>query len=224
MGNEVTRKKRKKALIAAGACALAVLLLSGLAFLAAPRVIVKDGDLAYFRARIVALSGNTVLLIRNNRRHDSRKGAFEDRDSAYLPSVRALDSIAQIEVLPDEDGEDLVGGISAARPVHLGNFRIDAAGNEGFLYLRAKERVPFGSIRFPGWGNGAFEPLKGLRIAGDRIRFIRSVTTPEEMRKTGAQAAFVQEYFGAYREGGNVIEGHYRVRGRLKSWYAYRAR
>jgi hypothetical protein len=224
METEVTRKKRKKALIAAGACVFALLLLSGLAFMAAPRVIVKDGDLSHFRARIIALSGNAVLLIRNSRRHDSRKGAFEDRDSAYLPSVRALDSIAQIEVLPDEDGEDLVGGVSAARPIHLGNFRINAAGNEGFLYLRAKDGVPFGSIRFPGWGNGAFEPLKGVWIAEDRIRFIRSVTTAEEMRKTGAQAAFVQEYFGAYREGGNVIEGNYRVRGRLKSWYAFRAR
>lgn len=73
-------------------------------------------------------------------------------------------------------------------------------------------------------GEGRAEPLKGVYIRGNTIRFTRSITTPAERERTGSPSYFTQIYTGEYRDGGRVIQGRYMVGGSPRMWDAKKTR
>jgi hypothetical protein len=184
-------------------------------------VLVKDTDSRYFRAKALFIAGDVVFFLKDGTRYDTRAQAIETMDLRYRPAFALMKTISLIEILPDIEVPGPTEG-AAVPPMYLGNYRLNAAGNNGYLYLRYQNGAAYGSVRFPGWGKSPFEPLKRLYIAGGRIGFTRSITTRDELERAGTNIPFVQEYSGFYSRDGNIIHGHYRVGGSRKAWEAYK--
>ncbi|HXK66536.1 MAG TPA: hypothetical protein PK348_09735, partial [Spirochaetota bacterium] len=107
-------------------------------------------------------------------------------------------------------------------PQYLGVYHINASGHEGILVLQVKDGVLYGSVRFPNWANGVWEPLKGVNIKNNTLWFTRSVTNEQERIKTGAREYFTQQYVGTYKDNGKKIIGFYKLRGAKYLFEAYR--
>jgi hypothetical protein len=105
---------------------------------------------------------------------------------------------------------------------YIGEYQINAAGNNGFLFLYARGNNVYGTIRFPSWGKGIQEPLKNLRIANGSISFTRSAKSKEELSRLGITTPFSQDYTGSYLHSGKTIKGSYSVQGVKKNWEAER--
>ncbi|HSA15315.1 MAG TPA: hypothetical protein P5346_11300 [Spirochaetota bacterium] len=204
----------------------AIPLLIVLALLISPSysVLVLDADSHYYRARV-------LFMFRNHMACKKDEALFQSRDIALAHQMKdsgiALVSLADIkllEILPEElYGES--ESDEADLPVsHYGRFKINASGHIGYLYLSAGEKGVYGTIRFPDWGLGAYEKLKDIRIGKDTVSFTRSVTTPQEMRKTGAPVYFTQKYQGKYLLGGKIIKGQYRTAQGKFLWEAQRVK
>lgn len=203
-----------------GGLALAIVIVLVMTVSSRQKVLVKDMAGNYYRARSVIIVGPVVVYSRDPAGYPNRKAAIESASEERKLSVVSLKSIAFIEIMaaPDE-GE----GLAAWKPGlkdFIGDYVVNAAGNHGYLSLRASGGSVYGTIRFPGWGRGATEYLKGVRISGGTIYFIRSVTTPQEMKRLGASAYFTQQYTGEYFQSGRLIKGYYTVYGQRKQWEA----
>ncbi len=215
----------RKILKGVSATFLAIALCGALVCAQARRAVVLGADGKYFRARVAWAGAGLLVALRAPALFGDRAKALESDDAGSVPGVTLLKSVTLIEFLPDpvDAGKDDDAPVGEAVN-HFGQFTVNAAGNMGTLVIWAQDGAAYGTIRFPGWGRGVAEPLKGLALSGRSIRFVRSASTQEELRYVGAGAAYVQEYYGEYRAGGNEILGFYTVQGQRKQWEAYRAR
>jgi hypothetical protein len=216
------KQKIVKALPALVVLLMLILIIAALAA-SSYTVLVKDADSRYYRAKALFIAGDLVFFLKDGTSYDTRAQAIEAMDLRYRPAFTSMKAVSLIEIFPDFEAPGRTDG-AAVPPMYLGNYRINAAGNNGYLYLRHREGGAYGTVRFPGWGKSPFEPLKRLYIAGGRISFTRSITTRDEMDRAGTNVPFVQEYSGFYSRDGNIIHGHYRVGGSRKAWEAYKIR
>ena len=94
------------------------------------------------------------------------------------------------------------------------------SGYKGEIFIGVKDGVFYGTIKFYNWGNGAPQPLKNLKVNEDRVYFIRSITTKEEIVKYGGTDRFTQEFYGIFSKDRKIIRGYYRYAGTQDSWEA----
>lgn len=105
---------------------------------------------------------------------------------------------------------------------HTGLFDVSMSGYRGEIFIGVADGMFYGTIKFYNWGNGTPQPLKDLRVNEDRVYFIRSITTREEIEKYGGTATFSQEFYGIFSKDGKIIRGYYRYTGTQDSWEAVR--
>ncbi len=219
----VKKNDKRRTLWWTAAVILLLLLSAFLIFNQSFTVLVRDTESRYYRAKKVALFGNSMLCMREPGDYPNRGKAMAGGDVSYRLSLVSLKTVAFIEIIPlPDDTPQVDTGPLGFPPHYLGTYRVNAAGNDGSLFIGIKNGYVYGFIRFPDWGKGVAEPMKGLRISGKRIQFVRSITSPKELNHTGANTYFSQQYYGEFTADGRGIQGFYLVSGQKKSWEAYR--
>ncbi len=217
--------KKKIIISSAAACVLIIIAVHLLVFFnSSYTAIITNTDSKFYRARILFIAGDTMVCIKYSGEYDKRRSALDARESGFNLSVIPMSDVANIEVVPDFNVTVYAQDDGDIATKYLGKFKVDVAGNIGYLYLKKRDGRLQGTIRFPDWANGAYEPLKSLWISKGKIGFIRSVDTPREAKYVGVSTYFIQEYSGAYVRKGNMIEGTYISRGVKNQWRAYRLR
>jgi hypothetical protein len=93
---------------------------------------------------------------------------------------------------------------------------------KGELEIEVKDGRFYGTLKFYNRANDTAQPLKNLRINNDRIYFIRSITTKDELELYGDTAFFTQEFYGIFSSDGSLIRGYYRYPGARDNWEARR--
>ncbi len=220
-------KKRIMAIVfplAAGALAV-VAIICFLAVIARYDALVKDTDGNFYRARALVIAGDTFICSRDTLNYSTKQGALQGKDTERSLSLVSMKRVEYIEIIggKDEEGPAL-GAWQPSLKDYVGDYTVNAAGNRGYLSLRAGGGYLYGTIRFPDWGRGATEYLKNVGIANGRLYFTRSVTTQQELRRIGANAYFTQQYSGEYLRSGNLIRGFYIVNKERRQWEAYKNR
>jgi len=182
-------------------------------------VIIKDKDLNYFRAGNLFICGNTIICRRDPESAKDKSMLPEEDRSGYVFRLLSMDNIISIEILHGE--EQPVADTLAVNPRYLGRFKIKLQGHEGILTISVfKERI-YGTVKFPQWGKGAVENLKGVKVGSGEVRFIRSASTPAEIKRLGANYLFKQKFSGTYSSAGKVIKGFMtNDRGEQHEWEA----
>lgn len=217
-------KKRRISILTAGISMLVIALVLLAAF-SRHNVLIRDDAGSYFRARTFFIAGGLILCSRDRSGHAARAEALRsDRSDAGLTLI-SLKHVQLIE-LTDAHADDGTG-LSEWKPGlrdYIGDFQLNAAGNRGYLSIRASGGTVYGTVRFPDWGRGATEYLKSMAIVNGRISFIRSATTRQELSRLGASSSFIQVYSGEYLRSGSLIRGFYTVQGQRKAWEAVRTR
>jgi hypothetical protein len=203
-----------------GGMALAILVILVMTVSARQNVLVKDTDGNFYRARSLVVAGPAVLCSRDPADYTTRKAALESASEERRLSVVSMKRIYFIEVMAAADEGEGLGAWQPGLKDLIGDYVVNAAGNHGYLSLRASGRTVYGTVRFPDWGRGATEYLKGVSISGRKIYFTRSVTTAQELKRVGANAYFTQVYSGEYYQSGKLIKGYYTVQGQRKPWEA----
>ncbi|HNU91955.1 MAG TPA: hypothetical protein PKO25_08785 [Spirochaetota bacterium] len=217
-------KKRRGAMIVAPLASMVLIaLLAALVLLSNQRALVRGTDGAFYVARKIVIAGDRLFCLRSAESHSTRKAALDSRDEGSKPAMARLVEVAFIEIIPETPSasDEAAGAVPMA---YMGTYRINASGNPGYLTIGARNGALYGSVRFPEWGRGAVEPLKGLYIRGKFIGFTRSITTPAERERTGSHVYFTQVYTGEYRDNGRVIQGRYMVGGSPRMWHAEKTR
>lgn len=103
-----------------------------------------------------------------------------------------------------------------------GTFDVSMGQFKGELKIDVIDGRFHGTLKFYNWGNGIPQPLKNLRINNDRIYFVRSIRTKEELERYGGTAFFTQEFYGIFSGDGTLIRGYYRFLGAQDNWEARR--
>lgn len=103
---------------------------------------------------------------------------------------------------------------------HIGLFSVTMSGYQGEIFIGVSDGMFYGTIKFSNWGNGTPQPLKELKVNEDRVYFVRSITSREEIEKYGGTAMFTQEFYGIYSKDRKIIRGYYRYAGTQDSWEA----
>lgn len=103
---------------------------------------------------------------------------------------------------------------------HTGTYDFKMGAYKGEIFIGVADGAFYGTILFHNWGNGIPQPLKNLKVNEDRIYFIRSLTTREEIDKYGGTAVFTQEFYGIFSKDRKIIRGYYRYAGTQDSWEA----
>jgi len=196
-----------------------IIIITGL--MSSYETLIYDNESKYYKAKIILILNDYIVCVKESntftRRKNAIKSSGEDHDLAFIP----ITGIRNIEILQNTDPAAMVRDVPVK---YLGKFKADVSGNIGYLYisLNKKKKKLFGTIRFPEWANGSYEPLKNLWIAKGKIGFIRSVDSAREAKRVGTSSYFVQEFYGEYKRKGNAIEGYYMNRGEKNVWKAYR--
>jgi hypothetical protein len=152
--------------------------------------------------------------------HKWKKTALNDVDDDYSFTILTLDDVVDIHLIPmKEKNKAANNGVS---PFYVGNYTINAEGNNGYMYIRKKNGYVYGTIRFPKYANGVYEKMKYLVIKGNNISFTRSADTSAEVRYIGVSKRFKQQYRGVYKKGGWYITGTYKIPGSIRNWKAYK--
>ncbi len=214
MENKISLK-RTALVFAAGAVSILILLLIA-SFAPSRSAIVKTQSGEFFRANRFVFAGGYVIMTRSYPSHDSKKELIARNDIDYSLSAIGLEDISFIEYIDDEGDEEA----ASVPPQYLGNYHINVSAHRGTLSLWEKNGRIYGAVKFPNWAHGAVEYLKNVTIKGNSLYFKRSVSTPAELRKTGAGAYFVQHYNGKYSAGGKIIKGSYSKTGHRGVWEA----
>ncbi|MFH0974243.1 MAG: hypothetical protein V1874_00500 [Spirochaetota bacterium] len=184
-------------------------------------VLITNTNSKYYTAKHLLVIGEYAFCRKDSIEYTKRKEALAGIEHKYAYSFIPLREIAYMEIIPSGDNNgNVTGGTFESR--YLGKYKIDVSGNVGYLYLGIKNGKVTGSVRFPDWANGSFEPLKNPWINKGKIGFIRSVETLEELKKVGSHGYFTQEFHGEYKENGNVIHGYYLNRGANMMWRAFK--
>jgi hypothetical protein len=188
-------------------------------------VIVKETDGGYYRAHALFIAGNVLICSRDSLTFTSRNDAFQSKEENKNFSLISMKQVQFIEVFSrPEDSGPALGAWQPSLKDYIGDYTVNAAGNHGYLSLRASGGYLYGTIRFPEWGRGATEYLKYVSLINGKIYFTRSVTTPQELQRIGGNAYFVQQYSGEYLQSGNLIRGYYTIQGTRKTWEAIKNR
>ena len=103
---------------------------------------------------------------------------------------------------------------------HSGTFDIKMGDYKGEIFIGIADGSFYGTILFYNWGNGTPQPLRNLKVNDDRIYFIRSITSREEIERYGGTATFTQEFYGIFSKDREIIRGYYRYAGTQDSWEA----
>ncbi|MBP9042075.1 MAG: hypothetical protein KBG49_01150 [Spirochaetes bacterium] len=119
-------------------------------------------------------------------------------------------------------GNDINGSGISNPEYYTGSFEITMSGYKGEIFIGIKDGAFYGTIKFYNWGNGVPQPLKSLRVNEDKIYFIRSITTREELIKYGGTDFFTQEFYGIISKDRKIIRGYYRYAGTQDNWQAIR--
>ena len=186
-------------------------------------VLVKDREHGFYSARSLMILGDTMLCVKSDTLHRKRKEALNDNMKNTSFAAVDMGSVAFIEIIvrTDDDEETSDGTVP---PEFLGSYSIVAAAHRGYLYLWSRDGRVFGTIRFPNWARGKVEYLKGVRISGNNIRFVRSVTTRKEQIRIGSSTYFTQVYYGKYYSKGRLIKGYYTRDGHRGLWEAHKGK
>lgn len=187
---------------------LLALLIYGLSF--TQNVVIQDVTKQYYHASRLAVFGNVAIGFLSD-------SSLQNKDLDKLPHAFKIITTGTIATMYFNPFESVY-----VPPQYLGVYHINASGHEGILVLQVKDGVLNGSVRFPNWANGVWEPLKGVNIKNNTLWFTRSVTNEQERIKTGAREYFTQYYIGTYKDNGKKIIGFYKLRGAKYLFEAYR--
>ncbi len=184
-------------------------------------VLIKENNGSYYRAQALVVAGDALICRRDPGNFPTKKEAVESKETGRKLSYISMKQIETIQIMSPQ--EESGPSLQAWQPLlkdYVGDYTVNAAGNRGFMSLRAGGGGLYGTIRFPEWGRGTTEYLKNVRIVGGKIYFTRSATTPYEIKKLGTNKYFIQNYSGEYFRSGSYIRGTYSVQGEMKSWEA----
>jgi hypothetical protein len=187
-------------------------------------VLITTAGSKYFMAKYMLVSGNYLFCLKDTNEYNKRKDALSalaNINHKFIFAYILMSDVSYMEIVPGRE-ETGITGSGAVEIKYFGQYKIDVSGYVGFLFLGMKNGKVYGSLRFPEWGNGAFEPIKNPWISKGKIGFIRSVETREEARRVGSPGYFTQEFHGEYKDGGNVIQGFYLNRGANMMWRAFK--
>jgi hypothetical protein len=204
------------------------LALGAIAFMASSAkydVLIKETNGNYYRAQTLVVAGDALICRRDPSNFPAKKEAIDSKETGRRLSFISMKQIETIQIMSQQ--EENGPALQAWQPVlkdYVGDYTVNAAGNRGFMSLRAGGGGLYGTIRFPEWGRGTTEYLKNVRIIGGKIYFTRSATTQYEIKRLGTNKYFVQNYSGEYFRSGNYIRGTYAVQGEMKSWEAVKNR
>ena len=203
------KKKDRKKLIYCISLAAAVLIIFPciITILSSYTVIVEDRDGNFYKARNVFICGNTMLSMRDPESSAKKSDALKAEPDSYSLNCRSMLEIRNIEIIPGPDDDSETEG--AVDPKYLGRYNVIVQGHSGVLYLREKDEKLYGSMRFPKWGKGAVEYLRGVRISNGKIRFTRSANSSKEINRLGANYYFTHRFYGTYSKSGKKIEGYF---------------
>ncbi len=217
-------KKRRAFIIAATVTAAAIALVV-LAVFSRNDVLIRDDTGSYYRAQTRFMAGGLILCTRDRSGYATRAEALRGTSADTVLALVSVKHVQLIELIgvPDPEGPGLAEWSLGLKDC-VGDYQINAAGNRGYLAIRAYGGSIYGTVRFPEWGRGATEYLKYMTIANGRISFTRSVTTKQELSRLGAPSFFVQAYSGEFLRSGGLIRGFYTVQGQRKSWEAVKIR
>jgi hypothetical protein len=220
-------KKRIPAYLVPAAAGIIITLILFLVITASTsvEVLIKDREGRFFRARALFVAGSALVCRRDTTGFSSKKEALQNKDTGRSIALLSLKRIEFIEIIssPEDEGSAL-GAWQPSLKDFIGDYSMNAAGNRGYLSLRASGGYLYGTIRFPDWGRGATEYLKNVGIASGKLYFTRSATTRQELARLGATAYFTQYYSGEYLRSGNLIRGYYTVQGVRKPWEAVKTK
>lgn len=207
MENTNSQKKYRIALIILSALLLVLLLLPVIRTAFAPhRGLLLNIDGNYSIIKNMHLCGETLICRKSSFSSQKRDTALTDETGTFSLSIISLKTVKSIEFIQPAEEE---AGEAAGPDVLLGRFKINVQGHEGTLVLYEEEGKIHGTVRFPGWANGATEYLKNVKITDDKISFTRSATTVKEMRRLGANNLFTQRFSGTYSKSGKRIWGQF---------------
>jgi len=105
---------------------------------------------------------------------------------------------------------------------YTGTYRVSMSGYRGEIFIGISDGMFYGTIKFYNWGNGIPQPLKNLKVNEEKIYFVRSITSKEDVEKYGGTAMFSQEFYGIFSKDGKIVRGYYRYAGTQDSWEARR--
>jgi len=184
-------------------------------------VIIEDKDMNFYRAGNLFICGNTVICRMDPEPVKERVKLPEENRARFIFKTLSMQDIISIETVQAQQVE--TKGTLQVNREHLGRFKIHLQGYQGILVLGVSNERVYGTVRFPQWGKGAVETLKGVRISGGEVNFIRSASTEEEMKRLGANYLFKQKFSGSYSPSGKVIKGFMvNDRGERHEWDAAR--
>lgn len=201
------KKERKKLIyIISLIIAVFIVLPLSMTMFASYTAIVEDLDGNYYKAKNIFICGNILISRKNSESSVKKSEVLQAEPAAYSWSFRSMSEIRNIEIIPRPDDSETTGAVD---PMYLGRFDVVVQGHAGVLYLREKDDKLYGTIRFPKWGKGAVEYLRGVNIGNGRIQFSRSANAVKEINRLGANYYFTQKFYGTYSASGKKIEGHF---------------
>ncbi|MBP8082626.1 MAG: hypothetical protein KAZ87_05420 [Spirochaetes bacterium] len=160
----------------------------------------------------------------NSAGYQTKEAAIAGKNGHSFGIVN-IDNLLYVEFIHESSAEERVlpedQQVSIDFP-YAGKYKINANGNDGVLNIVKTEKGYYATIQFPNWGKASVENLKRLSFKGRRIYFVRSVSTKEELAKTGATSYFTQEYYGEFSTDGTLVSGQYVLRGAKYQWNAIR--
>lgn len=182
-------------------------------------VLILDNHSQFFKAKALCIIGNSLICFKDSGLYQSRKLALKNKETRFSLALLYVPDQHFIEIIPNPEDIDESGEIHGK---YLGIYQINVIGHPGYLYLSSKDGRLYGTIRFPKWAKGTYEPLKNVHFSKGKINFTRSVTDINELRRVGANTYFVQQYSGEYSENGKFIKGFYIKEGARLLWEAVR--
>jgi hypothetical protein len=182
-------------------------------------VLISNSQSQFFYAKSLFVIGNRIICLKGSSVHQTRQLALKSEETNFSPAILTLTDYVLIEIITKTEEIEKTGEIQGK---YLGIYQVTVTGHTGFLYLSSKDGYLYGSIQFPKWANGVYEPLKKVHFSNGKINFIRSITDSQEMKRIGANNYFVQQYSGEYSENGAIIKGFYIKDGTNHLWQAVR--
>jgi hypothetical protein len=179
------------------------------------RAVITDREENIYTVRSAAVICGAVIARTSPEPFKSKNDALAYSEDVWSFRFFKLNTVEKIEFIQDGDDAEVE---PAVRPEYTGTYKIKVSGHNGFLYIVYRDNKLIGSVRFPGWAKGVYEPLKYLKITGSTISFTRSVTTPAEQKRVGAHVYYTQRYTGIYSMNGRLIKGQYDSGGTRNPW------
>jgi len=182
-------------------------------------VLVKDKNSRHYVAKAVYITGNMLFCIKDKKTFKNKNYALKNKKHDFTPSIVSMEKIVYLELIHEPEDQEDKGDIPSR---FLGKYKINAENHIGYLYLSYKNNKLRGTVIFPKWARGVYEPLKNIKIKKRRITFTRSATTHKEMERIGLNNQIIQEYKGYFSASGKSIKGTYAIPNGNRNWKAYK--